>query len=80
MECICCLMGCMCLCVLWQVRVENHFKEKLNNLFCHILDPSQLVVDDDIRCLVFGDYMKKGEDKLYDEIQDLDELREVSLS
>ena len=31
-----------------------------------------------MRCLIFGDYMKKGEDKLYDEIQDLDELREVS--
>ena len=59
--------------------METHFKEKLNSLFSHIADPGQLIVDEDIRCLIFGDYMKKGgEDKLYDEIQDLDELREVS--
>ncbi|XP_076448252.1 dynein axonemal heavy chain 3-like [Babylonia areolata] len=60
-----------------KTRVETHFKEKLNTLFSHIVDPNQLICDDDIRCLIFGDYMKKGDDKLYDEIQDLDELRET---
>ncbi|KAK7101861.1 hypothetical protein V1264_020177 [Littorina saxatilis] len=60
-----------------KVRVENHFKEKLNSLFSHIADPDHLIADDDIRCLIFGDYMKKGDDKQYDEIQDLDELRET---
>ncbi|KAK7495478.1 hypothetical protein BaRGS_00013176, partial [Batillaria attramentaria] len=61
-----------------KTRVEQHFKEKLNNLFSHIAEPGQLIQDDDIRCLIFGDYMKKkGDEKLYDEIQDLDELRET---
>ncbi|PVD24893.1 hypothetical protein C0Q70_15383 [Pomacea canaliculata] len=61
-----------------KTKVEMHFKEKLNNLFSHIVDASRLIVDDDIRSLIFGDYLKKKEDeKLYDEIQNLDELREV---
>ena len=59
---------------------EGQFKEKMNNLFGHITgDPKTDVTDDDIRSLLFGDYLNKGKDeRLYDEIQNLDELREVS--
>ncbi|KAK3779689.1 hypothetical protein RRG08_013644 [Elysia crispata] len=59
--------------------IEIHFKEKLNNLFSHIVEPGQLIIDEDIRTLIFGDFMSKskGEDRLYDEIQNLDELRET---
>ena len=37
------------------------------------------MTDEDVRTLFFGDFMNtsKGEDRLYDEIQALDELREV---
>ena len=62
-----------------QHGIETHFKEKLNNLFSHIVEPGQLIVDEDIRTLIFGDFMSKskGDERLYDEIQNLDELREV---
>ncbi|XP_052779096.1 dynein axonemal heavy chain 3-like isoform X2 [Mya arenaria] len=59
--------------------VESQFKEKMNSLFSHITgDPKADVTDDNIRSLMFGDYMSKGKaEKLYDEIEKLDELRET---
>jgi len=59
--------------------VEAQFKDKMNLLFSHITGDSKTdVTDDDIRSLMFGDYLNKGKsEKLYDEIQNLDELREV---
>ena len=59
--------------------VESQYKEKVNNLFAHLLPKEgKGVTDDDIRSLLFGDYLSKGkEEKFYDEIQNLDELREV---
>ena len=36
---------------------------------------------DNIRSLMFGDYLSKGKDeRLYDEIQNLEELRQVGCS
>lgn len=60
--------------------MEQHFKEKFNTLFSHLCTPGEPVTDDDIRSLLFGDYMGAGkdEDRLYDEIKELDALREVS--
>ena len=41
-------------------------------------DRSKHLVDDDIRSLVFGDFMSgKDDEKQYDEIMDLGLLREV---
>lgn len=62
-----------------QQCVESQFKDRMNMLFSHITgDPKADVTDDDIRSLMFGDYLNKGKsEKLYDEIQNLDELREV---
>lgn len=59
--------------------MESQYKEKLNALFSHIMtDSSKGVTDDDIRSLMFGDYLSKGkEEKFYDEILNLDDLREV---
>ncbi|XP_067685210.1 dynein axonemal heavy chain 3-like [Haliotis asinina] len=58
--------------------VESQFKDKMNNLFAHLLEPGKSIRDDTIRSLMFGDYLtKKGEDKLYNEILNLDELRET---
>ena len=57
--------------------MEQHFKEKFNKLFEHLATEQQ-VTDDDIRSLMFGDYMaSKDEQRSYDEVQDLDNLREV---
>ena len=57
--------------------MEQNFKEKFNKLFEHLATEQQ-VTDDDIRSLMFGDYMtSKEEQRSYDEVQDLDTLREV---
>ena len=57
--------------------MEQHFKEKFNKLFEHLATEQQ-VTDDNIRSLMFGDYMtSKEEQKSYDEVQDLETLREV---
>ncbi|KAH9505438.1 Dynein heavy chain 3, axonemal, partial [Bulinus truncatus] len=57
--------------------VELQFKEKLNTLFSHIVEPGRLIVDEDIRSLIFGDFISKskGNECLYDEIQNLKELK-----
>ena len=63
--------------ILRQTVVEQNFKEKFNKLFEHLATEQQ-VTDDNIRSLMFGDYMaSKDEQKSYDEVQDLDTLREV---
>ena len=46
-------------------------------MFEHLATEQQ-VTDDDIRSLMFGDYMtSKEEHRSYDEVEDLDTLREV---
>lgn len=59
--------------------MESQFKEKMNVLFSHIMTDSSIgVTDDDIRSLMFGDYLSKGkEEKFYDEILNLNNLKEV---
>ncbi|XP_065937642.1 dynein axonemal heavy chain 3 isoform X7 [Magallana gigas] len=59
--------------------VESQFKEKMNVLFSHIMTDSSIgVTDDDIRSLMFGDYLSKGkEEKFYDEILNLNDLKEA---
>ena len=60
------------------MAVEGQFKEKLNTVLGHLAVPGKQVTDNDIRSLMFGDYMaSKDEERVYDEIQDLDALREV---
>ena len=59
--------------------MEVHFKDKMTSVFSHLAVPGQQVCDDDIRSLMFGDYMStsKGDERFYDEIKDLDLLKEV---
>ncbi|KAL3852322.1 hypothetical protein ACJMK2_015979 [Sinanodonta woodiana] len=60
-----------------KAALETHFKEKMNNLFMHLAKEEQNVTDDNLRSLMFGDCLSKGKDeKLYDEIQNLDELKQ----
>ncbi|CAG2231464.1 DNAH [Mytilus edulis] len=59
--------------------VETNCKEKYSNLFSHLVkEKGDQVTDDDLRSLIFGDYLSKTKDeKLYDEIMDLKELTET---
>lgn len=53
-------------------------QEKFNNIFSHLLsEPGTLVTDDHLRSLMFGDYLSEGENKVYDEVADLDSLQQV---
>ncbi|XP_038073730.1 dynein heavy chain 3, axonemal-like isoform X4 [Patiria miniata] len=68
--------------------VQSQFKEKMNSVFSHLLSgknvtdanirsDSKEVRSEDMRSLFFGDYLSASEDeKLYDEITDMDALRE----
>nr|XP_054750956.1 dynein axonemal heavy chain 3-like isoform X12 [Lytechinus pictus] len=56
--------------------VQSQFKEKMNNIFTH-LSTGREVTDTNMRSLFFGDYMRtKNDEKNYDEITDLEGLRE----
>ncbi|XP_055958183.1 dynein axonemal heavy chain 3 [Patella vulgata] len=58
--------------------VEAHFKDKFNALFSHLAEAGKVVTDDNLRSLQFGDFMgKKADEKIYDEILDIEELRET---
>ncbi|ELT89912.1 hypothetical protein CAPTEDRAFT_157693, partial [Capitella teleta] len=60
-----------------KTTVEQCFREKFNQLFSHLASGDR-ITDDDIRSLLFGDYVRTTEDlRLYDEIQDMENLREV---
>ncbi|XP_067861511.1 dynein axonemal heavy chain 3-like [Heptranchias perlo] len=58
--------------------VQTQFKEKINNLFNHMVIGRDLN-DDDIRTLFFGDYMSpktnEKRKKMYNEIMDMSELK-----
>lgn len=53
----------------------------MNVLFFYIMIDFFIgVIDDDIRSLMFGDYLFKGkEEKFYDEIFNFNDLKEVRL-
>nr|XP_043909238.1 dynein axonemal heavy chain 3-like [Solea senegalensis] len=58
-------------------RTTKHFKLSLDNLLRHLTTNGK-VVDENIRSLFFGDYIKPDtESKIYDEITDVNVLQEV---
>ncbi|XP_071815449.1 dynein axonemal heavy chain 3-like isoform X3 [Apostichopus japonicus] len=70
--------------------VQTQFKEKMNGIFSHLLAGKDVkdnnlrsvsakeLLDDNMRSLFFGDYLRgKDEEKLYDEVTDMDGLREA---
>ena len=71
LQCVCCV-----LCV--QTAVGQHFKEKMAAVFSHIASVGKKVTADDMRSLMFGDYMRqKDEKRSYDEIRDIAVLTKV---
>ena len=69
----------MHVCLGFQQAIGSHFKERMNSSLGHLSkNQGKHLVDDDIRSLIFGDFLSGKEDeRVYDEIMDLDELREV---
>ena len=53
---------------------QNHFKQNIDKILSH-LSPSGKIKDENIRSLIFGDYMQPDSAaKIYDEVTDLKEL------
>lgn len=66
------------LCFTHKVIIEKEFREKVGNLFGHLLSTSKQLNDDHLRNLYFGDFMKgKDENRFYDEISDFELLKQV---
>ena len=63
------------------MTLEVQFKEKMNTVCAHLAQPGKQVTGDDVRSLMFGDYMATAEsdDRHYDEIEDLSEVRQVRI-
>ncbi|XP_071486244.1 dynein axonemal heavy chain 3-like [Diadema antillarum] len=71
--------------------VQSQFKEKMNNVFSHLSTGREVtdtnirsssahpeIRDEHLRSLFFGDYMQvKEEEKIYDEITNMEQLRET---
>ena len=55
-------------------NLHSYFKTDINKLLGH-LAPGRDIVDDDVRKLMFGNYMSGG--KYYDEVVDLKKLRKI---
>uniref|UniRef100_H2Z3M2 Dynein axonemal heavy chain 7 n=1 Tax=Ciona savignyi TaxID=51511 RepID=H2Z3M2_CIOSA len=65
---------------LTRTMVKDHFKENYDNLFDHLAQPAMPLCEDDMRSMVFGDYMNmeaEGEDRLYEEVKSIDEFTNV---
>jgi len=57
--------------------IKEHFKEEFGMLFAHLATESSRPTEDDMRSLMFGDYLNPdamGEDRLYMEVTSIDEL------
>ena len=63
---------------LFQVALEQHYREKANGIFAHLAVPGKQVTDTDLRSLMFGDYMAgKDTERNYDEVTDFSKLQTV---
>ena len=53
----------------------------MQDVFGHLAPPGKKVVDDNLRSLMFGNYMGRRDDvRMYDEITDVDKLKEVGVT
>ncbi|XP_055503511.1 dynein axonemal heavy chain 12 [Leucoraja erinacea] len=60
--------------------VKDHFRESFDSLFDHLAKEKGHVMEEDMRSLLFGDYMNpdlEGDDRLYSEIPSVKEFNEV---
>uniref|UniRef100_A0A8C3YTD1 Dynein axonemal heavy chain 12 n=1 Tax=Catagonus wagneri TaxID=51154 RepID=A0A8C3YTD1_9CETA len=60
--------------------VRDHFKESFDNIFSHLRKGNAPVTEEDLRNLMFGDYMNpdlEGDDRVYIEIPDIHQFSDI---
>ncbi|XP_052045898.1 dynein axonemal heavy chain 12 [Apodemus sylvaticus] len=60
--------------------IKDHFKESFDTVFSHLRKENAPVTEEDLRNLMFGDYMNpdlEGDDRVYIEIPDIHHFNEV---
>uniref|UniRef100_A0A8C6I795 Dynein axonemal heavy chain 12 n=1 Tax=Mus spicilegus TaxID=10103 RepID=A0A8C6I795_MUSSI len=60
--------------------IKDHFKESFDTVFHHLRNGNAPVTEEDLRNLMFGDYMNpdlEGDDRVYIEIPDIHHFNEV---
>nr|Q923J6.2 RecName: Full=Dynein axonemal heavy chain 12; AltName: Full=Bm259 [Rattus norvegicus] len=60
--------------------IKDHFKESLENVFSHLRRGNSSINEEDLRNLMFGDYMNpdlEGDDRVYIEILNIHQFNEV---
>ncbi|XP_038668758.1 dynein heavy chain 12, axonemal [Scyliorhinus canicula] len=67
---------------LMKAIVKDHFREGFDSIFEHLIHGSSHVTEEDLRSLLFGDYMNpdlEGDERLYAEVPSVKEFNEVVL-
>ncbi|XP_078059400.1 dynein axonemal heavy chain 12 [Mustelus asterias] len=65
---------------LMKTIVKNHFRESFDSIFEHLIHGTGHVTEEDLRSLLFGDYMNpdlEGDERLYAEVPSVKEFNEV---
>ncbi|XP_019624138.1 PREDICTED: dynein heavy chain 12, axonemal-like isoform X1 [Branchiostoma belcheri] len=60
--------------------VKDQFKENFDTVFEALAEPNKPLIEDNMRSLMFGDYMKpdlEGDDRLYEEVDSMEEFNAV---
>lgn len=60
--------------------IKDHFKENFDTLFDHLAKPGKPLEEDDMRSLLFGDYLNpdaENEDRLYEEVKSLEDFNAI---
>ncbi|XP_015987103.2 dynein heavy chain 12, axonemal isoform X12 [Rousettus aegyptiacus] len=65
---------------LTKIVIKDHFKESFDSIFSHLRKENTSVTEEDLRNLMFGDYMNpdfEGDDRVYIEIPDIHHFNDV---
>ncbi|KAM9098063.1 dynein heavy chain 12, axonemal isoform X1 [Sarcophilus harrisii] len=63
-----------------KVVIKDHFKENFDSVFAHLRKENKMVKEEDLRSLLFGDYMNpdlEGDERVYIEIPDVKTFNDV---
>jgi len=69
--------------VLSKTIVKEQFRESFDGLFTHLAQPGNSLKEDDMRSLLFGDYMDAdamGDERMYEEVKEVDDFSEIVAS
>ncbi|XP_006862182.1 PREDICTED: dynein heavy chain 12, axonemal [Chrysochloris asiatica] len=65
---------------LTRIVIKDHFKESFDGVFSHLRKGNAPIIEEDLRNLMFGDYMNpdlEGDDRAYIEIPDIRQFSDV---